>query len=145
MIQDFSDTVASGSLLLAIPIAALAGLVSFFSPCVIPLLPGYLSYVTGIAAQDLDHGHRGRMVLGSTLFVLGFTAVFVAGGSLFGALGGQLLEHRPHHAAWRTPRGREVDHHRLVGLEHGSSELIICDLLHAPSLAGPARRANSDR
>jgi cytochrome c-type biogenesis protein len=94
VILDLSDTVASGSLLLAIPIAILAGLVSFFSPCVIPLLPGYLSYVTGVAAQDLDHGHRGRMVLGSSLFVLGFTVVFVAGGSLFGALGAQLLEHR---------------------------------------------------
>jgi cytochrome c-type biogenesis protein len=94
VIQSLSDTVASGSLLLAIPISVLAGLVSFFSPCVIPLLPGYLSYVTGIAAQDLEHGHRGRMVLGSMLFVLGFTAVFVAGGSLFGALGGHLLEHQ---------------------------------------------------
>ncbi|MGI9083712.1 MAG: cytochrome c biogenesis CcdA family protein [Aeromicrobium sp.] len=94
MITGLSDTVATGSLVLALPIAALAGLFSFFSPCVIPLLPGYLSYVTGIAAQDLEHGHRGRMVLGSTLFVLGFTTVFVAGGSLFGALGGQLLEHQ---------------------------------------------------
>ena len=56
MIQDVSDTVASGSLLLAIPIAVLAGLVSFFSPCVVPLLPGYLSYVTGVGVQDLEHG-----------------------------------------------------------------------------------------
>ena len=94
MIQELSDAVASGSLLVALPIAVLAGLFSFFSPCVIPLLPGYLSYVTGLAVQDLDRGHRGRMVLGSSMFVLGFTAVFVAGGSLFGALGGQLLEHR---------------------------------------------------
>ncbi len=94
MITELADTVASGSLLLALPIAVLAGLLSFFSPCVIPLLPGYLSYVTGIAAQDLERGHRGRMVLGSSLFVLGFTVVFVAGGSLFGALGGQLLEQR---------------------------------------------------
>ena len=94
MITGLADTVASGSLLLALPIAVLAGLVSFFSPCVIPLLPGYLSYVTGMGVQDLEQGHRGRMVLGSSLFVLGFTAVFVAGGALFGALGGQLLEHR---------------------------------------------------
>jgi cytochrome c-type biogenesis protein len=80
-------TVLSGSLLLALPVAAVAGLVSFFSPCVVPLLPGYLSYATGLSGVDLEHGRRGRMLLGSLLFVLGFSFVFVALGTVSGALG----------------------------------------------------------
>ena len=71
----------SGSLLLALPVALVAGLVSFFSPCVVPLLPGYLSYATGLSGADLETARRGRMVLGSSLFVLGFTFVFVALGT----------------------------------------------------------------
>lgn len=84
--SDLGSTVATGSLLLAAPIAAAAGLVSFVSPCVLPLVPGYLSYVTGMSG-DLK---RGRMVLGSALFVLGFAVVFVLGGALFGGLGAAL-------------------------------------------------------
>jgi cytochrome c-type biogenesis protein len=80
-------TVLSGSLLLALPVAAVAGLVSFFSPCVVPLLPGYLSYATGLSGVDLEQGRRGRMLLGSLLFVLGFSFVFVALGTVSGALG----------------------------------------------------------
>lgn len=87
-------TVDSGSLLIAAPIAILAGLVSFFSPCVIPLLPGYLSYVTGLAASELETARRGRMVAGSVLFVLGFSAVFVSLGALFGNIGFQLGEYQ---------------------------------------------------
>jgi len=83
----FRDAVLSGSLLLAVPVAVVAGLVSFFSPCVVPLLPGYLSYATGLSGSDLASARRGRMVLGSFLFVLGFTFVFVALGTLSGALG----------------------------------------------------------
>lgn len=87
----FEEIAASGSLLLAVPVALVAGLVSFFSPCVIPLLPGYLSYATGLSGADLAAGEaerkRGRMLLGSVLFVLGFAAVFVVLGSLSGALG----------------------------------------------------------
>ncbi|HYO40087.1 MAG TPA: cytochrome c biogenesis protein CcdA [Nocardioidaceae bacterium] len=90
----FVSTVYSGSLLLALPIAALAGLVSFFSPCVVPLLPGYLSYATGLSGIDLERGRRGRMLLGSLLFVLGFSAVFVAYGALFGSLGDWLTIYR---------------------------------------------------
>ncbi|OUZ07841.1 cytochrome C biogenesis protein ResC [Aeromicrobium sp. PE09-221] len=86
----FGDAVLSGSLIVAIPVAALAGLVSFFSPCVLPLLPGYLSYVSGVGVQDLRTSKRWRLALGSALFVLGFTAVFVAGGALFGAAGQRL-------------------------------------------------------
>lgn len=89
----FSNMALSGSLFLAVPIAILAGLVSFFSPCVMPLLPGYLSYITGLAVTDLGGGKRGRMLAGSTLFVLGFTAVFVSLGVAFGSVGMQLAEH----------------------------------------------------
>jgi cytochrome c-type biogenesis protein len=87
------DTVAGGSLLLAVPIALLAGLVSFLSPCVLPLVPGYLSYVTGLTGADLAAARRGRVLLGGLLFVLGFTAVFVSFGALFGGLGSTLLAH----------------------------------------------------
>ncbi|MGI5161865.1 cytochrome c biogenesis CcdA family protein [Microbispora sp. CA-102843] len=84
--SDLGSTVATGSLLLAAPIAAVAGLVSFVSPCVLPLVPGYLSYVTGMSGDP----KRGRMVLGSALFVLGFAVVFMLGGALFGGLGAAL-------------------------------------------------------
>ncbi|WP_338677368.1 cytochrome c biogenesis protein CcdA [Streptomyces sp. SCSIO 30461] len=89
-----NETVYSGALLLALPIAVLGGLVSFFSPCVLPLVPGYLSYVTGITGADLAEARRGRMAAGALLFVLGFTAVFVSGGALFGYFGDTLQEHR---------------------------------------------------
>jgi cytochrome c-type biogenesis protein len=89
----FQDTVLSGSLLLALPVAAVAGLVSFFSPCVVPLLPGYLSYATGLSGVDLVQARRGRMVLGSFLFVLGFSFVFVVLGTLSGALGDWLFRY----------------------------------------------------
>jgi cytochrome c-type biogenesis protein len=82
----FYDTALSGSMLLAVPVAVVAGLVSFFSPCVIPLLPGYLSYTTGLSGADLADSdarpHRGRMLAGSGLFVLGFSVVFVGLGVL---------------------------------------------------------------
>jgi cytochrome c-type biogenesis protein len=85
----FSSTVLQGSLLLAVPVALLAGAVSFFSPCCIPLLPGYISYMTGLSGADLEsaRGHRGRLLTGSVLFVLGFSVVFLTYGMLFGALG----------------------------------------------------------
>jgi len=87
-------TTYSGSLLLAVPIALAAGLVSFFSPCVVPLLPGYLSYVTGLSTADLDSAGRGRVLAGTGLFVLGFSAFYVSLGALFGAVGFRLLEHQ---------------------------------------------------
>ncbi|MFE4171230.1 cytochrome c biogenesis CcdA family protein [Streptomyces sp. NPDC056909] len=89
-----NETVYSGALLIALPIALLGGLVSFFSPCVLPLVPGYLSYVTGVSGTDLAEARRGRMAVGATLFVVGFTAVFVSGGALFGYFGSTLQEHR---------------------------------------------------
>ena len=90
----FHQQAASGSLVLAIPVALVAGLVSFFSPCVIPLLPGYLSYATGLSCADLADAKRGRMLAGSLLFVAGFTTVFVALGALSGAFGSVLISHR---------------------------------------------------
>lgn len=89
----FQETAFSGSLLLAVPVAAIAGLVSFFSPCVMPLLPGYVSYVSGLSAVDLESAHRGRMLAGTLGFVLGFTAVFTSYGTLFGGFGQELLRY----------------------------------------------------
>ncbi|WP_328424880.1 cytochrome c biogenesis CcdA family protein [Streptomyces sp. NBC_00443] len=91
---EYNGTVLHGALLLALPIAMLGGLVSFFSPCVLPLVPGYLSYVTGVSGTDLAEARRGRMVAGASLFVLGFTVVFVSGGALFGYWGSTLQEHK---------------------------------------------------
>lgn len=88
----FTDQAAAGSLALAVPVALLAGLVSFFSPCVIPLLPGYLSYATGLSGADLESARRGRMLAGALLFVLGFAVVFVAIGTAAGSLGAWLVD-----------------------------------------------------
>lgn len=94
----FRDTALDGSLVLAVPVASIAGLVSFFSPCVVPLLPGYLSYATGLSGADLAAGrageHRGRMLAGSLLFVLGFAFVFVSFGALIGAVGDWLFAYQ---------------------------------------------------
>jgi len=97
-LADWAKEAVGGSMLLAIPVAALAGLVSFFSPCVLPLLPGYLSYATGMAAGEIAEGRasRGRVLAGTLLFVAGFALVFVATGVLIGSLGGLLL-------TWRRP------------------------------------------
>ncbi|MEV5509765.1 cytochrome c biogenesis CcdA family protein [Streptomyces orinoci] len=90
----YNQTVLSGALLLALPVAVLGGLVSFFSPCVLPLVPGYLSYVTGVSGADMAEARRGRMLAGSSLFVLGFSAVFVSGGALFGYFGTTLQRYK---------------------------------------------------
>lgn len=93
--HDVSSTVSNGPLLVAAAIAIAAGAVSFLSPCVLPLVPGYLSYVTGMAGLDLDESAkaRKRLALGTLLFVAGFTFVFVSYGALFGGLGQKLLQH----------------------------------------------------
>ena len=118
------ETVVSGSLLAAIPLALLAGLLSFASPCVLPLVPGYLSYVTGLTGSELAGERapapaaagsvgasagsvaagsvavqsavrpRSRVVLGTAGFIAGFSAVFVSYGALFGGLGATLLTHQ---------------------------------------------------
>ena len=98
--ETFAGIATDGPLLLAVAVAALAGIVSFLSPCILPLVPGYLSYMTGLAGADLDAAlgtprpasggavlveakptmtvaaGRRRMLAGSLLFVAGFTAVF---------------------------------------------------------------------
>jgi cytochrome c-type biogenesis protein len=123
------EVVSSGSLVIAIPLAMLAGLISFASPCVLPLVPGYLSYVTGLTGAELEEARAAsaavpapapaggvagspgsasptaavpaarvpvthRVVLGTLGFILGFSAVFVSYGALFGGLGAQLLTHQ---------------------------------------------------
>jgi len=111
----FGRTVTSGSMLLAVPVALLAGLVSFASPCVLPLVPGYLGYLGGMAGSSTGPSRtsgtggtatavrtapaRSRVLAGVALFVAGFTAVFVVYGVLAGSLGSAL--HR-----WQDPVSR---------------------------------------
>ncbi|MFG2038881.1 cytochrome c biogenesis CcdA family protein [Dactylosporangium sp. NPDC048998] len=79
MRMDFGSITADGPLLGAMAVAVLAGLASFLSPCILPLVPGYLSYVTGLAGADLDSGQRrGRVLAGVGLFIAGFSVVFIA-------------------------------------------------------------------
>jgi len=99
-----ASAVLDGSLVVALPLAALAGLVSFASPCVLPLVPGYLGYVTGLAGAGaggpgLERTARARLLGGVALFVAGFTAVFVLLGTAAGA-GGALLQQ------WADPLSR---------------------------------------
>ncbi|MBE1531679.1 cytochrome c biogenesis CcdA family protein [Actinomadura algeriensis] len=89
-----NETVVGGSLVAAAPLAALAGVVSFASPCVLPLVPGYLSYVTGMSGADLADERRGRLLAGVLLFIAGFSAVFVSYGVVFGGVGRWLLEYQ---------------------------------------------------
>jgi cytochrome c-type biogenesis protein len=95
-LADWAAAAVGGSMALAIPVALLAGLVSFFSPCVVPLLPGYLSYATGLGAAEVVEGstRRGRMLAGASLFVLGFAVVFVVTGVVAGSAGRALNEYR---------------------------------------------------
>ncbi|PRY15958.1 cytochrome c biogenesis CcdA family protein [Kineococcus rhizosphaerae] len=88
------DYVQHGPLLLAVPLAALAGLVSFLSPCVLPLVPGFLAYVTGLSGGNLEQQRRGRMFLGALLFVLGFSVVFVLISFTAGAVGDVLKQYQ---------------------------------------------------
>ncbi|MDT4994055.1 MAG: cytochrome c-type biosis protein [Actinoplanes sp.] len=108
----FHNAVLSGPMILAIGAAALAGLVSFLSPCVLPLIPGYLSYVTGLAGADLDAAPgasresggrvatlerprtKGRVLAGTSLFVLGFAVVFTLLATLVANVGIVLLSHK---------------------------------------------------
>jgi cytochrome c-type biogenesis protein len=102
----FSHLVTDGPLLVAALVAMLVGLISFASPCVLPLVPGYLSYVAGLVGTGTParggggggtavdtRSPRTRMVVGALLFVLGFTVVFVAFGTAFGGLGRLLAQH----------------------------------------------------
>lgn len=112
--ETFAGLVTDGPLLVAAGVAALVGLISFASPCVLPLVPGYLSYVTGLVGSGTrtaapaptgggtatavrapvdERAPRGRMVLGALLFVLGFSVVFIAFATAFGGLGRLVLEY----------------------------------------------------
>jgi len=84
MTDFFVNQLFDGLLLTAFPLAALAGLISFVSPCVLPLVPGYLAFAAGFSNS------RGKVLLGSTLFVLGFSALFISYGALFGELGSRV-------------------------------------------------------
>jgi cytochrome c-type biogenesis protein len=81
------------SLIAALPIAVAAGFVSFISPCVLPLLPGYLAFLGGAAGSLEGRSGRGRAVIGSIAFIIGFAVVFVSLGALFGGLGATLKDH----------------------------------------------------
>lgn len=85
--EAFTATILDGSLLLAVAVAAAAGIVAFLSPCVLPVVPGYLGYVSGIAGQREAGERTGRMAAGAFLFVLGFTVIFMIMGGFIGALG----------------------------------------------------------
>lgn len=87
MTDFFVNNLFDGFLLFAIPLAILTGLISFASPCVLPLVPGYLSFAAGYSQA------RGRIFLGSLLFVLGFSALFISYGLLFGSIGTQISVH----------------------------------------------------
>ena len=78
------NQIMSGFLLTAMPLAIVAGVVSFISPCVLPLVPGYLAFAAGFSNS------RGKVLLGSLLFVAGFSALFISYGALFGALGSRV-------------------------------------------------------
>ena len=80
----FIEQILNGYLVAAFPIAFVVGFISFLSPCVLPLVPGYLSFAAGFSSN------RGKVFLGSLLFVLGFSAVFISYGAVFGGLGNQL-------------------------------------------------------
>jgi cytochrome c-type biogenesis protein len=84
MINFFVEQLFEGFLLVAFPISILAGLISFLSPCVLPLVPGYLSYAAGFSRE------RGKVFLGSILFVLGFSILFISYGALFGGIGARV-------------------------------------------------------
>jgi cytochrome c-type biogenesis protein len=113
--ETFAGIASSGPLLVAIAVSALAGLVSFLSPCVLPLMPGYLSYVTGLAGADLDATREraapgpgpggvavatrpvrttGRVLAGTELYVAGFAVVFTLLATLVANIGIALQEHK---------------------------------------------------
>ncbi|HEY8532602.1 MAG TPA: cytochrome c biogenesis CcdA family protein [Micromonospora sp.] len=112
--ETFREIATNGPLLLALGAAALAGLVSFLSPCVLPLIPGYLSYVTGLAGSELDAARArgaaggsaggvavaqrlrvsGRILAGTLLFIAGFAVVFTITAVVVTTVGQALFTHR---------------------------------------------------
>lgn len=145
-----SDLVVDGSLLLAAPLAVAAGIVSFLSPCSLPLVPGYLSYVGGLAGDEVSRrpapapfttsnspvptAVQGRpqivasrrVVAGALLFVFGFSAVFTAYGAAAGAIGRLLYD---------QSQSLTV----VLGLVTIALGLVFADVLRLPGLSGTVR------
>lgn len=133
LVTGLSDQVTDGALPLAVVVAALAGLVSFATPCVLPLVPGYLGYVTGLSDVSLEKRSRGRMVLGTLLFVLGFTVVFVLASMFVATAGRALVEHRE---VLMRVGGVAVILMALVFLGAGSQRTVRLPFRPAAGLAG---------
>jgi cytochrome c-type biogenesis protein len=91
-VDSIGSIIDSGNLLLALAIAIAAGAIAFLSPCVLPLVPGYLGYIGGYTSEA-NRPHRSRLLLGVLLFVLGFTIVFVAYNWVLGGAGFLLKAH----------------------------------------------------
>lgn len=109
------EAILDGSMLVALPIALLAGVLSFFTPCSLPLVPGYLSYVAGMAGSESEvtrelrggaPARRSRTMWGATLFVLGFAVVFTSYGLAFGSLGSRLQANQE--TIWRVAGGLTI-------------------------------------
>jgi len=82
---------------MALLIAFIAGLLSFLSPCVLPIIPSYIAYIAGVSLKDLnDEASRSRarraIIANSLLFILGFSSIFILSGAVAGVLGGFLLQ-----------------------------------------------------
>lgn len=79
-------------------LAFAAGLLGFLSPCIVPLIPGYLSFVSGVSLSEMEprerSAHLGQVLAATTLFVLGFSAVFTAMGASASLLGGFIVDNR---------------------------------------------------
>ena len=86
MFDSLVNLIYDSNLLLASVVALIAGLISFFSPCVLPLVPGYLAYAAGMT----DLNRRSKVALGSLLFIFGFSALFISYGAIFGTLGSKI-------------------------------------------------------
>ena len=97
------NSVTQGSLLIAILISFSAGLISFLSPCVLPLVPGYLSFITGFGLNANKSIRKSKALIATLLFIAGFTFVFVCIGMFFGGIGG-----------WFISYGRNIE--RVMGL-----------------------------
>lgn len=97
------NTVTQGSLFIAILISFSAGLISFLSPCVLPLVPGYLSFITGFGLNSNKSIRKSKALIATLLFITGFTFVFVCIGMFFGGIGG-----------WFVSYGRIIE--RIMGL-----------------------------
>lgn len=104
MVETVRSLITDANLLVASGVAFVAGLVGFASPCVIPLVPGYLSYATGLSGTELtDAGpaRQGRIALGSVLFVLGFAVPFM----LLGAFASQAFRILQQHTLAQVAMG----------------------------------------